>query len=597
MALYTPESRERVRDAIDFVELVSAHTELRRAGPHNYEGLCPFHDERSPSFGIEPERKVYYCFGCQASGDVFTFVQQTEGVDFRGALELLAQRLGIELELEEEDPRERERRGQRERLLALLARTADFYERCLWESTEAEGAREYLKARGLEQETLCRFRVGYAPSGWDRVLVASRQAGFTDTELLASGLAHRDTQAERICDRFRGRIMFPLADVRGHVLGFGARATRTDQRPKYLNSAENEVYHKGRHLFGADLARAHVTRAGRVVLCEGYTDVIALHQAGLENSVGLMGTALTEAQVGELARMAQIVLLALDADSAGHEAMLRAARAAAQRKLEMRVVPLPPGSDPAAIVQSGGAEAIDAAIAASVPFVRYRVERILDSGEQASPEGRDRTIEQLQPVLATLPPSALRLELTRIIAGRLDLPESVAADLLGEHAPSRPAQRGGGGERSTSSASALFERREEAERSFLALCIALPDHGATTLKSLGLAEHFTGELLRRAAQRLRDGDLRNPLAGASEAEDPELARTIAALIVQAGRETPTPASLEVQHQQLRLASVERRLREANARGEDTVPALAIQRAAVKRAFDEAYAAALGDLAP
>ncbi len=182
MALYTKESRDRVRDAVDFLELVSARTDLRRAGPARYEGLCPFHEERTPSFGIDPAQKVYYCFGCQASGDVFTFVQETEGVDFKGALELLAERYGVELQREQEDPREAERRKQRERLLELLGRTTAYYERYLWESTEASAARKYLAERGLGEEVLREFRVGYAPSAWDKVL-----AGLPAGRVLRAG--------------------------------------------------------------------------------------------------------------------------------------------------------------------------------------------------------------------------------------------------------------------------------------------------------------------------------------------------------------------------------------------------------------------------
>src|SRR5947209_9473814 len=185
MALYTKDSKDRVRDAVDFVELVSARTELRRAGPARYEGLCPFHDERSPSFGIDPAQKVYYCFGCQASGDVFTFVQESEGVDFRGALELLAERYGVELQREKEDPREAERRRERERLLELLSRTAGYYQRYLWESKEAAHAREYLAARGLGEEILREFRVGYSPSAWDTVLKASHRGGFSAKDMYA----------------------------------------------------------------------------------------------------------------------------------------------------------------------------------------------------------------------------------------------------------------------------------------------------------------------------------------------------------------------------------------------------------------------------
>jgi DNA primase len=430
MALYTSESRDRVREVVDFVELVSTRTELRRAGPRSYEGLCPFHDERTPSFGIDPTEKVYYCFGCQASGDVFTFVQETEGVDFRGALELLADRYGVELELEREDPREAEKRQRRERLQELLARTAGYYERYLWDSTEAARARDYLQSRGLSEDALRAFRVGYAPSAWDRVLMASRHGGFSERELYETGLAQRSQENGRVYDRFRGRIMFPLADVRGRVLGFGARAMREEQKPKYLNTSDNDIYHKGRHLYGADLARAAATKAGEVIVCEGYTDVIALRQAGFKNAVGLMGTALTDEQVGELGRLAQTVLLALDADSAGQEAMLKAARLAAKRKLELRVVELPQGADPAELVQRGGAQAIEEAVARAVPFVRFRVERVLASGDDGTPEGRDRMVAELRPVFATLAPSAMRMELTRMVSGKLGLSEGLAERLL-----------------------------------------------------------------------------------------------------------------------------------------------------------------------
>lgn len=596
MALYTKDSRDRVRDAVDFIELVSARTDLRRAGPSRYEGLCPFHEERTPSFGIDPVQKVYHCFGCQASGDVFTFVQETEGVDFKGALELLAERYNVELKREEEDPREAERRRRRDRLLELLGRTTAYYERCLWESQEAAHAREYLQGRGLSQEILREFRVGYAPSAWDRVLLASRRGGFSEKELYDTGLAQRSKQNGRPYDRFRSRIMFPLADTRGRVLGFGARAMREDQRPKYLNTSDNDLYHKGLHLYGADLARAHATRAGEVILCEGYTDTIALHQAGMRNAVGLMGTALTAEQVNELARMAQTVLLALDADSAGQEAMLRASSLAAKRKLELRVVSLPAGTDPAELIQRDGAQAMAQAVAKSVPFVRFRVERVLAAGDDSSPEGRDRTWEQLRPVFATLPPSAMRLELTKLVSGRLALPESVTERELAR-APSRPPsgnppQGNGKGARR-----GAFSRREETERAFLALCMACPDEGAAALAALDLQEHFSSGLLRRAASHLRHGDLRDPLAIAPGEEhgpddDPELKSLLAELIVEAGGEQARPTMLELQRLQLELARIDRGIAQARGTQGSDVNALAEQRKQVKEEFDLAYSRAL-----
>jgi DNA primase len=632
VARYTQTSKDRVRDAVDFVELVSTRTDLRRAGPNSYEGLCPFHDERSPSFGIDPTRKVYYCFGCQAKGDVFTFVQETEGVDFKGALELLADRCGVELEREAEDPGEAERRRRRERLLELLARTAAFYERCLWESKEAARVREYLEARGLREEALRAFRVGYAPSAWDRVLLASRRGGFSERELYATGIVQRSaSEGGRVYDRFRARLMFPLADTRGRVLGFGARALREEQKPKYLNTSDNEVYHKGRHLYGADLARAHAARAGRVILCEGYTDVIAMHQAGMPHTVGLMGTALTPEQVGELARMASTVLLALDADTAGQEAMLRVSQLAARRRLELRVVSLPGGMDPAELVQHEGPSAIAVAVEESVPFVRFRVERVLAAGDHSSPEGRDRMIEELRPVFATLPPSAMRMELTRLVAGRLELPESLAETLLSAPAtPAAPAagssragtetvvgaagagtgvgsrasgRRGGEGEIGAFAGTAgggrsadrfavgELSRRAQTEQTFLALCIASPEEGARALGELEPEEHFTSERLRRAAAHLRAGGLTEPMGGI-EQEDPELTGVLAELVVQAGRESPEPAMLELQRIQLDLARLDRRILTARAQGSGEVSDLAHRRAEVKRAFEQAYERAL-----
>jgi DNA primase len=595
MALYTSDSRDRVRDAVDFVELVSARTDLRRAGPSNYEGLCPFHEERTPSFGIDPIQKVYYCFGCQAGGDLFKFVQETENVDFKGALELLADRYGIELEREEEDPAQARKRQERERLLELLARTSAYYERCLWDSPEAARALDYLLGRGLGEEILREFHVGYAPSAWDRVLTGSLRGGFTESELYATGLAQRSQENQRLYDRFRSRIMFPLADTRGRVLGFGARALSEDQRPKYLNTSDNAVYHKGLHLYGSDLARAHAAKAGQTILCEGYTDVIALHQAGFRNTVGLMGTALTAEQVGELARMAPTVLLALDADSAGQEAMLRAATLATRRKLELRVVPLPAGADPAELVQSQGASAIEGAVRDSVPFVRFRVQRVLDGGDHGSPEGRDRMLDELRPVFATLPPSALRMELTRTVSERLQLPESLAEQTLtarGRRSEARRSAAGGEGDGSArvSRPASVASRGESTERAFLAQCIAEPESGARALGELDLETHFTSDLLRRAAAHLQE-HLTHPGAQLPE-DDPELSGLLAELVVQAGRESPAPAMLESQRMQLELARIDREIVRARGQESGDVSELALRRAEVKREFDLAYERAL-----
>ena len=574
MTRYTDDSRERVRDAVDMVALVSSRTELRRAGVNSYFGICPFHEERTGSFHVSPDERLYHCFGCQASGDAFKFVMETEGVDFSGALETLAQRFGVELEVEAEDPRAAARRQRRDRLQSLVERAAVYYARYLWEAREAADAREYLLGRGLREETLRKFRVGYAPSAWDRMMLASRRAGFTDEELEAVGLAQRSRQRPgQIFDRFRGRIMFPSADQRGRVVGFGARAMRDAQRPKYLNSAENELYRKREQLFGIDLARASAARAGRMILVEGYTDVLALHQAGLSNAVGIMGTSLTEEQVGILERVVSVLELCLDADRAGQDAMLRAARLAESRKLELRVVPLPEGTDPADLIESQGAEALRSLVERSAPFIVFQVERILDRTDTRTAEGRDRALAELRPVLAEQPASVLLEDLLRRVAGRLDLSEKRLASLIAESGRARSVAQ-------VPSSPPAIDEVVRAEREFLVLCVSLPADGERMLVSIDPELLLTSEPLRRAARHLT-GRLASPLADLPR-DDEQLATTVADLVARAGS-AGTVSVEELEHARLllELGRVERAIRRARGAGSSGISDLAREREHVR----------------
>ena len=592
MSRFTADSRDRVRDAVDMIAVVSDHTELRRAGASEYVGRCPFHDERTPSFGVNPIEKVYYCFGCQASGDVFTFVMETEGLDFPGALQTLADRFGVELQTEDEDPQASQRRQRRERLQSLLARAAAYYARYLWEAREALPAREYLLGRGLREETLQTFRVGYAPSAWDRILTASRRAGFSDEELLAVGLAQRSqNRPGQVYDRFRERIMFPSTDARGNVIGFGARAMRDNQRPKYLNTAEGELYHKRRVLFGLDRARAAAARIGSVILVEGYTDVLALHQAGLGNAVGIMGTALTEEQISELERLAKVLVLCLDADRAGQDAMLRAAQVTDRRKLELRVVALPDGTDPAELIERAGGDALRERVAASVPFVKFHVERILDRSDLTSAEGRDRTFSQLQSALRDLPKNAFGQDLLRHVAGKLELSETRLATLIESSAPrtlgpATGATQNGGGTPTNGVES--LDQGVRAERTFLALCVALPQAGARTLFEIDPEQLITSELLRRAARHLA-GRTHSPLADLPEGDD-ELARAVADLVDRAGRAGEVTGD-QLEHARLVLeqARIDRAIRRVKSEGGTGIADLAREREAVMAARRTVYA--------
>jgi DNA primase len=569
---YTADSRDRVRDAVDMLAVVSDRTELRRAGASEYVGRCPFHDERTPSFGVNPIEKVYHCFGCQASGDVFRFVMETEGLDFTGALETLADRFGVELQTEQEDPQAAEKRQRRERLHALLGRAAEYYARYLWDAREASPAREYLNSRGLGEETLREFRVGYAPSAWDRMLTASRRAGFSDADLLTVGLAQRSkTNPGRIYDRFRERIMFPSADARGNVIGFGARAMRENQRPKYLNTAEGDVYQKRRVLFGIDRARAATARANRAILVEGYTDVLALHQAGLHEAVGIMGTALTEDQIAELQRYAKVLVLCLDADTAGQDAMLRAAQLTDQRKLELRVVPLPPGTDPADLIERAGADALRERVDASVPFVAFHVDRVLERNDTRSAEGRDEAFRQLLPALKGLRRGLFGDALLRRVAARLELTEAQLGTLIqgatSENGRTTQARLDG---------DEALDSGSRSERMFLALCVALPDPGARALFEIDIDQLITSELLRRAARHIA-GRTHSPLADLPP-DDDRLARTVARVVADAGERSSVSPD-ELQHARLVLERdrLDRAIRRARSEGATEIPELARER--------------------
>lgn len=599
MPRYAADARDQVRDAVDMIDLVSARSELRRAGANSYVGLCPFHDERTPSFSVDPVKKVYHCFGCDAGGDVFTFVQEAEALDFVGALEFLADRYGVTLAREEEDPGAAERRKRRERLGELLERATRFYERYLWESDEAAEAREYLAGRGLAEATLREFRVGYAPSAWNRMLEAARRAGFGAREAFDAGLAQRSRGEGRVYDRFRSRIMFPLTDHRGRVLGFGARAMTAERGPKYLNTPEGELYHKGRQLFGLALARPEAARRGEVVVVEGYTDVLALHQAGLRHAVGLMGTALTEEQVGELARLVggserARVTLALDADASGQEAMVRAAALAARRSLELRVVALPEGRDPADLVGAEGADAVRERMERSVPFAEFRVEHVLAGAELSSSAGRDRALHQLGAVLATVPGGVQRDELVRRVASALGLSERLVASLGVSDRGRVPAGRASAAAGAPAPRAAL-DRREQTERAFLALCIALPEPGREALRRVDLERHFTGALTRRAAAHLRE-HLAEPAEGI-DPEDAELRGLVAELAVRAATEPADPATLEVESVQLEMGRLEREIAAAQAAGRADVATLAAERVEVRRRLESAMDRASGERAP
>ncbi|MEX2413106.1 MAG: DNA primase [Thermoleophilaceae bacterium] len=601
MARYTQDSIERLREAVDMVDLVGGRTDLRRVGSR-WVGLCPFHEERTPSFSVDADQGLYHCFGCGVGGDAIGFVRETDQLEFAEAVETLAERYRVELEREREDPREEERRRRRERLLSLLERTTAFYEKYLWESREAAPARDYLAGRGLSEEVLRAFRVGWSPKGWDRLLAGAVRDGFELDEVVAAGLAQRKRSGDGAVDRFRERIMFPLADARGRVLGFGARAMRDDQGAKYINTSENDVYHKGRQLFGIDKARAVAAKSRRVVVVEGYTDVLALHQAGVAEAVAIMGTALTEHQLAELARAAGAdgtVYLALDADRSGQQAMLRAAGIAEDRDVELRVVELPEGADPAELVAAEGAEAIVGRLEGALSVPEFAVRRVLADAGLGTPEGRDRALGEVGELIAATPErSARRDHLVRLVADRLDVPPDYVVSAVAAAAPARPPGRRDGAPGPEAPFAAEGEPAGgapvargpgaaplEAERVFLALCLGAGQIGREYLDRL-TPEHFSSDLVRRARDHLaeRFGD---PLADLDPG-DRELSGLVAGIALRADEQQPPEEPLlRMSFLALELRRIDRGVKRALSDGDFTTKdELASARQRVRKEMDQ-----------
>jgi DNA primase len=580
MALISPESLERVKQTADIVEVISAHTDLRRQGTR-WVGLCPFHEERTPSFSVDAQEKLYHCFGCGVGGDTIKFVEEKEGLGFAEAVELLAERYGVELEREKEDPRAEARRQQRRRLEQLLDRTAAFYAAYLWDSDEAGKARDYMAERGLGEEVLKAFGVGYAPSAWDQVLLRGQRAGFKVDELRGVGLAQRGRGGGEY-DRFRSRIMFPIRDRRGRTLGFGGRAMRSDQGAKYVNTAETDFFHKSHMLYGIDRAKAAIAKAGRAVVVEGYTDVLALHQAGVEEAVGVMGTAITEEQVAALSGMVEEVVLALDADSAGQEAMLRAQRVAGKRNMRLLVAAMPAGVDPAEMMaEDGGAERFRGLVDGAAELSAFQVGLVLERTDTGSPAERDRALGEVAPVIAAMGESISRDDLVRRVAERLDLEPAM---VMGRVTAARPlsggpgvAEGAGPAPRVARSGAAELTSRERRERALLAMCIAEPGEGREYLERL-TDEHLS-PLGARALRWLREHP--EDLASNLPQDDDELAGLIAELVILAGDE---PAEAEAMELNFLLLEQRRLEAEISAAGEaddyERRAALSRQRAAL-----------------
>lgn len=400
----------RVREATDIVAVISQYTQLKRVG-RRWSGLCPFHAEKTPSFSVNAEEGFYHCFGCKASGDAITFLREKEQLDFVGAVEALANRAGITLRYTERD--EGEGRRRQARLFEVTESAAAWYHDRLKTAPDAAAARKYLRSRGFDADEVAHYRIGWAPDGWDHLVRGLR---LSQADLEATGLGFKN-KAGRLQDFFRARILFPIMDERGRVVGFGGRKLPDTEGPKYQNSRDNELYNKSKVLYGLNWAKADAVNQGEVVICEGYTDVIGFARAGVARAVATCGTALTEDHVRQLKRFTRRLVLAYDADDAGQAAADRLYAWERTHDIEVSVVALPPGSDPDELARSQP-QTLLAAVQQARPFLEFRVERVLGAAELSSAEGRARAAEAALVVVAEHPDALVRDQYVMNVADR-----------------------------------------------------------------------------------------------------------------------------------------------------------------------------------
>lgn len=575
-----------LREQADLASVASDYTALRRAGG-TLKGLCPFHGERTPSFTVDPAKGVWHCFGCGEGGDVFGLLMQAEALSFPEAVEHLARREGYPLRYEELSPGQRRAIGRRTRLAQVTAAAAAWF-RAQLAGQDGADARAYLARRGLEEATLERFAVGWAPDAWDALTRHLREEGFTGQDLVDAGLATEGRRGPM--DRFRGRVIFPIHERSGRdVVAFGGRVLpdrelrtgpRDGEPPKYLNSPETELYRKSEVLYGLAQARAEIQRRQTAVLVEGYTDVLALHQAGVGHAVATCGTALTAEHLRQLERYGRTVVLALDADEAGYRAADRARQLAADVGIrELRVLPLPPGTDPADLAAQGP-EAVERALAAARTATEFQIEQVLRTASVDTPEAQAEAYRATFPLLARLRDRAVRYGYIRdAVAPRVRLPaDRIEGELdralaAGEVSPDDPVAVGehaGAGQRAApspdrqSSQTRLAGRPAEPrdpqlrrERDVLQLALQQP-HLLPEAWTKVTEDDFTAEVSRRLLRAVRAAaSTRLDDVLAALADDDERARVRALALSEPKITEERKAAEEVAW--LRAATLEREI--------------------------------------
>lgn len=565
---------DEIRDRTDLVGFIGDYVPLKKSG-RSYKGLCPFHTEKTPSFNVSPDRNIFRCFGCGAGGNVFTFLMRMDGMSFLEAVRHLAKRAGVEVPAP--TPEEASDARQRERLLQVTRRAATLYHRQLLEAPEADGARRYLADRGLTDAAIKDFELGYAPAGWDFLPKKAQASGVSTADLEAVGLVIRSERGGDHYDRFRARLIFPIRDHRGEVVGFGGRLLDPDAtEAKYINTPETALYHKGRLLYGMDKARREAQDCDELLVTEGYLDVITAHQEGLENIVATLGTALTEQHARLIGRYAKRVTLVFDADQAGLNAARRGADLLLAEGLQVEVLTLPDGHDPDSYIRSSGMEAFEAAHRQAKPLVDFFLDELLKGDKADSPARKGRVASELLPLVGRIPNHVERDEAIRQMADALGVREEALRDELRRiRAEERRPPKAAPAAEESAGREAPWPEEE------LLLRILLQDRAAMEAVSADLTP-----------ESLKDGSLRaicRALFEVSEAGEVDLARIVdhlpdAELAARAVQLAETPHGLEdyrvglrdsmatIESRALRgqVRELERALREAEVAGNDAM---------------------------
>jgi len=535
---------EQVRSRVNLVEVVQPHIALRRVG-RRWQGLCPFHAEKTPSFYVNEELGLYKCFGCNASGDVITFVREIEHLDFAQAVEYLAARAGVAMAYT--DPGDNEERKRKRRLLDAVAAAVDWYHDRLLRGDDAGPARAYLRDRGFDGDMVRAFRLGWAPDEWDALV---RALNLPSDVIVDTGLGYLN-RGQRQTDAFRGRILFPIFNDQGDPVAFGGRVMPGAEGHKYKNSPETKIYSKSRTLYGLNWAKAEIVRENEIIVCEGYTDVIGFHQAGMPRAVATCGTALTEEHVRLMKKFANRVVLAFDADGAGQGAAERFYEWEHAYDVTVAVAAFPAGSDPADLARRDP-EALRDAITKAKPFLAFRLDRLLGSARLDTPEAKARAAEKAIELVNEHPNVIVRRQYAGEVAMRCGLP---AADLV------RLAERGSHSVR-IDVASPPPRRRDSAEIEVLRLLVHRWSETARFLVD-SLFDDDVNLLVFRALAEA-DGDVRRAL----EVADPMAAELLGRLAVEEPSTEP-----EVEATRLIIDVSRRRLDVMRATGDPTLASI------------------------